>query len=100
MAREQVAPAFDLGQEGGVHRGGAFLALAGGGVAVESALEDGLFREKPGDLVPARLVVLEGEVEQARLAGAVAGRGLDPAIVDGEFLEVGEDGRLKPADQA
>ena len=89
--RQQIAPALDLGQERRVHLGGAALAALGLGVFVESAAQDGITGEDGGDLVPAVGVLVEGQVHDpggGRLIGFVR---LDPAVVDRELFEVGED---------
>ena len=89
--RQPVAPALDLAQEGRVHLGRAPLAALGLGVLVERAAEDGLAAEHPGDLVPALGVLVEGDVQHTSRGGLVGLVRLDPTVVDGEFLEVGED---------
>ena len=64
----------------------------GDGVLVEGAFEDGVLGEDGGDLVPSGQVVAIGEVENAAGAGLVGWVWANPAIVDGELLEIGEDG--------
>ena len=48
-------------------------------------------REDAGDLVPAVGVLVEGEVQHPGGGGLVGFVRLDPAVVDRELLEVGED---------
>ena len=93
VAGQLLAPALDLGQERVVHLGGAPLGLRGLGVPVERALEDGFLGEDPRDLVPPGVVLVAGQVEDARGARRIAPLGLDPAVVHGELGEVGEDGQ-------
>ncbi len=87
-----LPPGLDVLQERRVHLGGAALDLRGLGVAVERALEHGVFGEDPSELVPPGLVLVAGQVQDAGGGGKVAPVGLDPAVVDGELGEVGEDG--------
>jgi len=91
VAGEAFAPSLDLAEELGVHLGGAALAL-GGGVLVEGAGPDGVAGEDVPQLAPAVGVLVAGEVEGARGGGFVAGAGPGGAVVDGELLEVREDG--------
>ncbi len=92
VVRQQVAPALDLGQEGVVHLGGAALACGGFGVLVEGAFEDGLVGEDGGNLVPLGGILAVGEQHDAPGGGFVGLVGLDAAVVDGELLEIGQDG--------
>ena len=91
IARQQVTPALDLGQEGRVHLGGAALGALRLDVSVEGALQDGLATEDAGDLVPALGILPIGDVDDAGRGRLVGFVGLDAAVVDRELLEVGED---------
>ncbi len=75
IARQQIAPAFDLGEEGVIDFGGAALAGSGFGVTVEGALQDGIARKDGGDLIPFFQVLVEGEHHQAAGGGFVAAVG-------------------------
>jgi len=92
VAGQGVAPGFDLGEEGGIDLGGAFLAFGGFYVFVEGAFEDGVARKDRCDVVPAFAVLVVGEVEGAGGGGFVGFYGFDAGVIDGEFLEVGKDG--------
>ena len=88
---EELAPVFQVGEEVVVELGSAAFAAGGGGVFVEGTLEDGVFGEDGGDLVPAGGEFLEGAVEDAAGGGLVVGARADARVVDGELLEVGDD---------
>src|ERR1019366_3499967 len=91
--RKQVAPALDLFQKRAVYFGGAAFAFGADGVFVERAFEYRVLGKYRGDLIPLCRVVAEGAVEQPRLAGLVVFVGLLAAVINGEFLEVGDDGQ-------
>ncbi len=78
-------------QEGRVDFGGAAFAAPGFDITVERATQDGITRKDAGDLVPALDVLPKGHVQHAchgRFVGLVR---LDAAVVNGKFLEIGED---------
>ena len=91
-AGQLIAPGFDLLQELLVHRGRA-LFLDGAGEFVEGAFEDGFLGEEPREIIPTLDVLLVGEIHHPRHMGLVGFGGLEAAIIDGEFLKIGEDGQ-------
>ena len=93
---EKITPGLDFPEEGLVHAGGPLLQAARFGVTVEGTFEDGLLGEDGGDLFPAGGVVPKGEVHDTGGGGPVGMVRFDPAVVDGEFLEVGEDREREP----
>ena len=97
---QRVAPAFDFLQEGIIHLRGAVLALHPLRVLVEGAFQDGVLREDGGDLVPFFDVVLVGQVHHPPGGGLVGGVGFAAAVVDREFLKIGQDRQRQLGDQA
>ena len=93
---EEVPPGFDLPEEGLVHAGSPLLQAARFGVTVEGAFEDCLLGEDRGNLVPAGGVLPERNQQDTGRGGPVGMVRFDPAVVDGEFLEVGQDGERQP----
>ena len=92
VACQAQPPALYLREEFPVNLRCAALALRGFDVLVEGALLDGLLREGVGDFVPAFGVVAPGQVEYARDGGLVVFARGYAAVIDGELLEVGQDG--------
>ena len=93
IARQQVAPGFDLLKEFSVHLGGAAFSFGAVGEFVKSAAPDGLFGKDFGDLVPMAEVFFKIVEQNAPRGGTVFGVGTVAAVVDGEMLEIGQDGR-------
>ena len=95
IARQQIAPGFDLLEEFSVHLGGAAFSFGAVGEFVESAAPDGLFGKDFGDLVPMAEVFFKIVEQNAPSGGTVFGVGTVAAVVDGEMLEIGQDGEGK-----
>ena len=91
---ERLAPGFDLFQEFRIDGCGTTLAI-GDGVLVEGAFEHRLLGEDGGDLVPFGQIVSIGEIENAPCTGFVGRVRACAAIVDGELLEIRQDGQRK-----
>src|SRR5450830_456754 len=93
VARQLLAPLVDEVQELLVDFTGAPLAARVLHVLVEGAVQDGFAREGTGEERPLLGIVLKGEVLDTRHGGTVIRAGLDARVIDGEFLEVGQDGQ-------
>ena len=91
VAGEQVAPVFDLGQKGVVNRCRPLLELRGLGILVKRALEYGFAGKYGDEFIPFCRIVFVGEVEHAAGGCLVGLDGLYAAVVDGEFLEIGQN---------
>ena len=74
IARQQVAPGFDLLKEFSVHLGGAAFSFGAVGEFVKSATPDGLFGKDFGDLVPMAGILQNCRAKRAR-GGTVFGVG-------------------------
>ncbi len=91
MASSSRQVSISLRNSSSTRRGAAFF-LGRFGELIERAFEDRLAGEDAGDFVPARNVLGVVQEQDASFGGFVVLVRLFAAIVDGEFLEVGEDG--------
>ena len=92
VAGEEVAPALDFFEELGVDFSCAALAAPQDGVLIERALEHGVLGEQGSQFVPFLGVLVVSQVQGPPLGGLVGPVRPEPAVIDGEFLEVSEDG--------
>ena len=92
VACQQDAPVLDLMQEGIIHLDSASLGGVILGVFIEGSLTDGIRRDDTGDLIPLIDVFVVTKIHNTPGCRAVCPVGLAAAVIDGEFLEIGQDG--------
>lgn len=95
VAGQEVAPVLYLLEELHVDFLGGPLLLRLDEL-IEPPLEDRLLGEDVGDLLPLLQVIVVGEVDHPAVAGLILELGTEAAVVNGELLEVGEDGEGEP----
>ncbi len=86
--REDLAPLFYIGKEGGIDFGGPFAAPRARGEFIEGTFEYRFPGEERGDLFPSFFVLIAGDIENAADSGLVVFIRLLPAVVDRELKEV------------
>jgi hypothetical protein len=94
VAGQFLAPVFDLFEKRDVE----FLPAAALGrlaIAVKLALEDGTLAEGPFDEVPAADLFEVSDILASRRRRLVELFGRDPAVVDRQFFEIGQDRHRK-----
>ncbi len=91
MLGQLLAPAFDVLQKGHVHRQRAALVFARLDVVIQRAVGDGVAGKERGEIVPFGEVFVKREVPQPGARGVILLFRHDAAIIDREFLKVGEN---------
>ncbi|HEX9756895.1 MAG TPA: hypothetical protein VGB26_03735 [Nitrospiria bacterium] len=95
ITSQGIAPGFNLGQELGINFGSAALSLSRYCKFIKGAFEDGILRKNGGNLTPPRRIFIVGKVKDTAYAWFVVGFGGNPAVVNGKFFKVGQDGERK-----
>ena len=93
ISGQDLPPAGDLLQEGGIHLGRASLAPFIPGIFIKRAFEDGVLGEYGRNLIPLLQIIPASQIEYPPFGGHILLVRLHSAVVDRELLEVGEDGQ-------